>query len=307
MDLRQLRYVTAIVESGTFTGAAKVLQVSQPALSQAVHNLEVELGAELFHRGPRRAVLSAAGEALLEPARQALRDASNAQQAVAAVVGLRAGRLDLVCLPTLAVHPTAQLVGSFRTAHPEVSVRILEPEDVDDAAESVRNGSSEIGLTELLPTMPGLTSHVLEIQEFVAVMPADPGVPQSTENCITIETLAAQPLITSPRGTSTRRQIEDAFGANGLQATVAVETDHREAIGSLVRAGAGVALLPRRVAQDLVGDGVTIAAVSPQIVRSVGLIRRDGALSPAARAFMDLAMSTTHQPVRPRPRRRTTR
>lgn len=304
MDLRQLSYVLAIVDEGTFTGAARAMRVAQPSLSQAVRTLEAELGVELFHRGGRSVALTAAGEALVEPARQALRDASNVREAVAAVAGLHAGHLDLVCLPTLAVHPTAELIGCFRRSHPKVTVRLVEPEDVAAVADRVRTGSSEVGLTELPVKVSGLISHPLEVQEFVALMPTDLGAARTSGGRITIKALAAQPLIASPRGTSTRRQLDEAFESAGLDATVAVETDHREAFGPLVRAGAGVAVLPRRVAQDSVGEGVVVVEITPSIARSVGLVHRDGPMSPAAQEFLDLTLGTRQAPGRPRPRRR---
>src|SRR5690349_4120895 len=126
MDLRQLRYVVAVVDEGGFTKAAAALHVAQPSLSQAVRALEAELGVELFHRAARHVTLTSAGEALLEPARQALRDAATAQAAVAQIAGLEGGHLDLVSLPTLAVHPAAALIGRFRRSHPQVSVRLVE-------------------------------------------------------------------------------------------------------------------------------------------------------------------------------------
>ena len=72
MELHQLRYVLAVVEHGTFTAAAAACYVAQPSLSHAVGLLERELGVELFHRIGRRVVLTAAGEAFVEPAREAL-------------------------------------------------------------------------------------------------------------------------------------------------------------------------------------------------------------------------------------------
>src|SRR6478672_6950180 len=102
MEIRQIEYVVGVVEHGGFTRAADALHVTQPALSEGIARLEAELGVTLFHRVGRRAVLSAAGDAFLEPARQLLRDRSVLTTSVAAVVGLDAGRLDLVALPTLA-------------------------------------------------------------------------------------------------------------------------------------------------------------------------------------------------------------
>src|SRR6185503_18336438 len=148
MDLRQLAYVVAVVDHGGFTRAAEAMHVAQPSLSQAVRALEAELGVELFHRAARSVVPTAAGEALLGPARQALRDAETARSAVAEVAGLEAGRLDLVSLPTLAVDPAAGLIGAFRRAHPGIVVRLVEPEDAAAVAGRVREGTSELGFAE---------------------------------------------------------------------------------------------------------------------------------------------------------------
>ncbi len=303
MDLRQLGYVVAVADHRNFTQAAESMQVSQPSLSQAVRALEAELGVALFHRTTRSVTITAAGDALLGPARQVLRDAATARAAVADVVGLAAGRLDLVCLPTLAVHPTAALIGRFRRAHPAVAVRVVEPEDADQVAERVRQGASEIGFTELPLRDPELSTHVLERQDFVALVPAARAKTLPAHR-LTVETLARQPLVTTPLGTSTRRQVEEAFAAAGLSATVAVETDHRESIAALVRAGAGVALLPRRLAEDSASHDVVLRDITPRLHRDVGLVHRSGALSPAAAAFLAIALETTVRPARPRPRRR---
>jgi LysR family carnitine catabolism transcriptional activator len=307
MDLRQLGYVVAVVDQGGFTRAAEAMHVAQPSLSQAVRTLEAELGTELFHRTSRHVVLTDAGRALLGPARQALRDAANGRAAVAAVVGLEAGHLDLVCLPTLAVYPAAELIGRFRRAHPKITVRMVEPEDADAVADRVGDGSSEIGLAELPIIAAGIETHPLETQEYVALIPTDLDPSLTPGGQITIQSLADQPLITSPPGTSTRRQIDEAFSAAGLEANVAVETDHREAIGPLVTAGAGIAVLPRRIARDVATTGVLVADITPRITRDVGLIHRSGPLSPAARAFLAVALTTEPELHRPKPRRRAAR
>src|SRR5437773_2312171 len=129
MDLRRLEMFLAVADTGTFTRAAQAVHVSQPALSQAVRELETELGTHLFDRVPRGAVLTAAGEALVGPARQALRDVETARAAVAAVAGLEAGRLDLCAIPTLAVDPMPALVGAFRVRYPKVALTLALAEE----------------------------------------------------------------------------------------------------------------------------------------------------------------------------------
>ena len=113
MDLRRLTYFLAVVDHGGFTAGADEVDVSQPALSLAVKELERELEVALFDRVGRRVHLTAAGQALVGPARQALRDVETGRAAVAAVAGVRAGTLALASLPTLAADPLAELVGRF--------------------------------------------------------------------------------------------------------------------------------------------------------------------------------------------------
>lgn len=107
MERRQLEYFLAVIDAGGFTAAAAAQHVSQPGLSHAIKTLERELGAALFHRLPRGARLTAAGEVLAESARRIVRETEIARARVADVAGVVIGRLDLVALPGLLVAPLA--------------------------------------------------------------------------------------------------------------------------------------------------------------------------------------------------------
>ena len=119
MDRRQVEYFLAVAGAGGFTRASLELRIAQPTLSQAIAALERELSTPVFHRLGRTVRLTSAGEALLEPARQVLRDFAVAQESVAEIRGLSAGRLDIAAIPTLA-HELSQLVGAYRKAHPAI-------------------------------------------------------------------------------------------------------------------------------------------------------------------------------------------
>jgi DNA-binding transcriptional LysR family regulator len=227
------------------------------------------------------------------PARQALRDAAAARAAVAQVMGLDGGHRDRVCVATLAVAPVAPLVGRFRVDHPGITVRLTEPEDVDAVAQGVRTGASEIGFTELPLALPDLETQELDRHDFVAVVPRTAANHGRARKRLSLRALSKMPLITTPAGTSTRRQIDDAFAAEGLVPEIAVETDHREAIVALVEAGAGAAIVPRPIASGPMAGEVHVLEISPPMSRRIGLVHRPGVLSPAAAAFVALARSST--------------
>ena len=288
MDLRRLRLFLAVVDRGGMTRAAEAQHVSQPSVSQAIGELEAELRTLLFHRIGRGLVLTPAGEALVGPARQVLRDVEIGQAAVEAVAGLERGRLDLGALPTLAIDPVAPLVGAFRLAHPGIAIALADPADAAALDDLVATGGCEIGVTVDQAAAPNLVTHTLGTQDLLAVLPPGSPVPRRG---LSIGALARFPLVTAPAGTSTRTQLEDAFAAAGVTPEIAVVASQREAILPLVLAGAGATLYPRTLAEQAARLGAVVATLRPQLTRPVFLLHRVGPLSPAAAAFLALTQA----------------
>jgi LysR family transcriptional regulator, carnitine catabolism transcriptional activator len=242
MDLRRLSYFLAVVDHEGFTAAADEVDVSQPALSLAVKELERELGVALFDRVGRRVHLTAAGEALLGPARQALRDVETGRAAVAAVAGVRSGSLALASLPTLAADPLAELVGRFRRQYPGVAVDLAAPEDNSDLVAMVRDGRCEAGITEV-PEVPGdLVSRVIGSQALLLILPPghggwgnpigeaatalpETGGTRTRESGLpelALVDLVRTPFVAAPVGTSTRRLLDEGSARAGAAPPVVV-------------------------------------------------------------------------------------
>lgn len=286
MDERRLRYFLAVVDEGSVTRAARRLRVAQPSLSQALRAFEAELGVQLFHRVGRGLRLSTAGEALIGPARQIQRAMDEARHAITGVLELKTGTLEIAALATLAVDPMASLIGRFRARHPGVEVRVLEPESADQVGALVREGACELGAAHL-PLTRELIAHPLGKQELQFVLPPDA---PADRRPLGARELARTPLVVSPPGTSTRMLLEQALAAVGVTPQIAVQTAAREAIVPLVLAGAGAALLPASLAAEARRRGATVRSARPAITRSVGLVHHQGPLSPAAGAFLALAI-----------------
>jgi DNA-binding transcriptional LysR family regulator len=283
LDVRRLSLFLAVADLGGFTRAAEAVHISQPALSQAIAELEAELGGPLFHRLGRNVTLTDAGSALVGPARSVLRQLDAARQVTAEVTGLARGRLDLSALRTLAADPLPALVGPFLRAHPAVEVRIMSPDDPAELVDHVRTGAAEIGLTDAHYIQSGLLFVPLGPQHLQVVFP--PGTPPPA-GPLSPRQLAGVPLIVTPPGTSARDLLDDTFGRDGLRATVAVETSQREAIVPLVLAGAAAAIMPEAVAALATKAGAIAVAVEPPLVRNLVVVRRPGVPTPAATAFL---------------------
>jgi len=286
MDSRKLAHFVAVVDHGGFTAAAKAAFVSQPALSLAVKDLEAEVGAQLFTRIGHRVRLTAAGSALVEPARQVLRDLETGRAAVAAVKGLLSGSLSLASLPTLAADPMAGMVGEFRLHHGGVRVELAAPEDSDDLFALVESGTCELGLTDAADTPRTLATVRLGTQELVFILPPDSAAGRDPIQALELGEI---PLVVAPVGTSTRRLLDQQLGALGRQPPLAVVSAQREAILPLVVAGAGAALVP--VATALIAEtlGAVIARPTPPVTRDLVLVHRPGTRSPAASRFVELS------------------
>jgi LysR family carnitine catabolism transcriptional activator len=289
MDSHRLRHFVAVVDHGGFTAAARAVYVSQPALSLAVKELEGELGVDLFVRSGRKVRLTAAGTALLEPARQVLRDLETGQAAVEAVAGLGAGNLTMASLPTLAADPVAPLVGAFRRQYPGIRIDLAAPEDTGDLFDLLISGTCELGVTDAHDVPTGLRAHSLGRQSLFLILP--PGSDHVEGAALQLASLTDVPFVVAPAGTSTFRLLQEGFAAVDRSPSVAVVTAQRDAIVPLVIAGAGAALVPGSVARTAAAQGAVTARPEPPIERSLALVHRAGPLSPAAERFTEMAAS----------------
>lgn len=290
MERRQLEYFLAVIDHGGFTSAGMALHVSQPALSAAVKSLEKDLGALLFHRLPRGVRLTEAGAEFAQSARMIMRELDTARARVDAVTGLIAGRLDIISLPGLLLDPLAPAIGRFRRRHPRVRVRVVQAEAAEDVRNAVRAGDAELGVTDAVEAADkDVIGEPIREQELVAVLP--PGTPPPPSGVLALADLLRMDLITGPPGTAIRDLLAREGGRLGLEVSPAVEVTPRGSALYLALAGAGIAILPRPVAQLGGPRGAHVVSLQPSQTRLVYLLRRDAPLSPAAQALHALLSS----------------
>ncbi|MGR6962887.1 LysR family transcriptional regulator [Geodermatophilus sp. URMC 61] len=318
MDVRQLTYFLAVVETMNFGRAAEQLHIAQPSLSQAIGTLERELGVPLFHRVGRGIVLSDAGAQLIEPARQVVRDLEAARAAARSARGLQRGRVELVAMPSPAMEPLATLIRDFTAAYPAMTVTADAAFTPEEVIQAVKAGRAELGLLGAAtpPRAGGLRILPIEDQTLVLISPPrsgeSPTVPArgraagSGRVPVTREDLTGARLIVSKRGSLMRQFVDDVL-ASGVDARIVVEVEHRTSILPMVLAGIGHAVMPTSWAPLAERAGALVRDIESSSVLRIALVSRTTALTPAARAFVEcvesyVAEHRTPVPVRPQDR-----
>ncbi|WP_283274481.1 LysR family transcriptional regulator [Rhodococcus sp. IEGM 1381] len=283
MELRLIEYFLAVVDHGSVTDASRSLYVTQPAVSQAIRQLEQQLSVELFSRSGRRLALTEAGRSFVAPARRVAADIAAARRAVTAVSTLQAGTIDIASTPTLSVDPLPRMAGLFHRHYPDIEIRISGADAADDVATSVRSGATEVGLAELPFRSDGLRIVECGTQEILLALSHE--LAAALPEPLTLRDLDTVPMIVdlSVRDSS-RSHVPGLDGAFG---SAVIECAHRQAVWELVVRGAGATLVPADIARRELTD-VAVRSLTPPIVRRLAVMVRSSAVSPAARAFMDV-------------------
>jgi DNA-binding transcriptional LysR family regulator len=290
MERRQLEYFVAIVEHGGFTHAARALRVAQPSLSRAIGNLEHELGVALFHRVGRNAVLSNAGELMVERARLVLRDMDALRATAQAIGSSAAGRVDVAATSSSALEPVISTVAALREHHPGVMVSTRSALSATEVVSMVLHGRCEIGVcaSRERPTGRGLLTHHLRDEEFLVVAP--PGVALGKDGSVAREDLRGTRFVITQPGTAVRA-LFDQLAATVGDLTIAAEVGDRSVVLPMVLRGIGASLMPDGW-RDLAGRaGAEVYHFAPREQLPQWLVHRSGPITPATQAFLDLTLA----------------
>ena len=295
--LRQLRYFVAAAESGTISGAAQSLAVSQSAMTEAIRQLEADLGVQLFERHPRGLEITQRGHQFLRHATAILAGVTDARQAMAQDRERLGGKLHLGVTSLVSGYVLSDILARFRRANPGVEVSAVE--DRGDYLEHLLVGGEldvAVMATSSLRDPMALETEILEVSPYQLWLPA--GHPLATQASVAIEELAGAPLImlSLDEVEEATRRLLAAFGA---RPRVAFRTRSVEAVRSLVATAAGIALLPAMIYRrwSLEGDPIVSRDVSGALpVVQVGVVWRKGTpLSAPAREFVRAARSQRPQ------------
>ena len=300
--LRQLQYFISVAEEGTVSGAAQSLSISQSAVTDAIKELESDLGVALFERHRRGLTITHKGHQFYRHAQRILGNVSDARRSfgeeAAAPVG---GSMQLGVTSLVAGYVLSDLLARYRRAYPNVNVSAIE-DNGDYLEHLLIGGELDVAVMVIsnLRDRMALQAEILEVSPYRLWLPL--GHPLTGAEIIGLADILDQQLIML-----TVDEIEENTGkllaALGARPQVAFRTRSVEAVRSLVATGAGVALLPDLVYRpwSLEGDRIESRDVSGSLpVVQVGMVwRRGSGLAQPARDFIGVAQG--QRTVRQRP------
>ncbi len=291
MNISQLRAFVSVVDRGSFSGAAKDLGISQPAVTMQLQALESDTGATLLDRRYRRIDLTEAGRALLPHARRVLEQVQAARAEITALSGSVTGRLHIAASTTPGVYVVPSLLGGFKDAYPEVRVSV-SVHDSTEVVEVVEHGDAHFGITGAVVKGSRVSFEQIRGDELILIAPPTSPLARRKKGPkgLKLEDLSDERWVFREPGSGTRQVAESILNAQGLdtaEVDVVVELGTGEALVSAVEGGLGVAVVSRLVAAKAlqVGSVAEINVEGLPAARPFFTVLPKGTPTRAAEAF----------------------
>ena len=290
LSVTRLRILKEVAYRGSFSAAAEALSYTQSAISQQIATLEGETGMALLERHPRGVTLTAAGQTLVGHAEGILARLDATESALAAIAGLRGGRLRVASFPTAGATLLPVAIATFRAAYPDVELTLAEGEP-EQIAPRLRAGELDVALLFEFAGESPLPEEVTRVELLRDPMSlALPRAhPLAAKAKIQLKELAEDAWVQTSRASPCARHVVRSCHAAGFEPNVAFESDDYQTVQGLVAAGVGVALIPR-LALSVVREDIVIRSLSPAPpVRQIVAATPAGArLVPAAPAMLGI-------------------
>ncbi len=243
MDMRQLKYFAQIVESGSLAKASRQLFIAQPALSQQMARLEAEVGKALLVRSSRGVVPTENGEALYHHAKFMLRQMEQAVAVARQETEALHGRVALGLAPTTVCQVGLPLTQHLRAKYPGVRLNVVEALS-GHLEQMTRVGQLDLAVLFSQSAASDLTVEPLLVEELFVILPADSPLVAPGQTSVTLQEVAALPLILPSPGHGLRRRIALEFERINQPLDAVAEIDSLPLLMSCVARGIGATIKP---------------------------------------------------------------
>ena len=299
MHLETLRLYCDVVRLRSFSRGAELSFVSQSAASQAVQQLEREVGVALIDRTRRPFAVSPAGQSFYTAAREMLESWEKAKAEIAGVKAQVDGTVRVAAIYSVGLHDMSHHLQRFMSLYPKVRVQLecLHPHKV---VQAVLNDEADVGIMSYPPQDRALSIVPLRSEPMAFV--CHPGHRLARRRAVAPEDLAGEPFVAFDAELTIRKAIDRALRHKNVKLNIVMAFDNIETIKQAIMIGAGVSLLPRHTVDKEAGIRTLVAVPFSltDLVRPVGLIhRRQKALSAAVKRFIQLLKDpeTGRQPM----------
>ena len=265
MELRHLRYFVAVAEEENVSRAALKLHVSQPGLSRQVHDLEDEIGFQLFERSPKSVKLTEAGKVFLTEARAVLQHADDAVKKARATAGGTSGEINVGYAPSLTIQILPQALRKFQEKFPGVRV-VLHDLSTEEMLSQIGENKLQVALT-VRPSAKLLRGLKFEeLARYAMCVAVAPKHPLAKSKSVSLEQISREPLIAYNRKDypEYHEMLEKLFAPVGRKPRIVGEHDGVSSIVAAVEAGRGFALVPSCVA-SMVGPRLKLLPLKPAL------------------------------------------
>jgi DNA-binding transcriptional LysR family regulator len=291
LNVRRLQVLREVAARGSFSAAAEALSYTQSAVSQQIATLEAETGMLLIDRRPRGVRLTAAGEILVAHADGILTRLQAAEDELAALAGLRGGRLRIASFPSAGGTLMPLAIASFRLAHPDVELSLAEGEP-EDIGPRVSAGEFDVALLyEFDQASEHLDASIerVELLDDPMYLALPRAHPRASVDPIQLEDLQGEAWVQTSAESPCARHVVRLCHLAGFEPNVAFESDDYQTVQGLVAAGVGVALIPE-LALSGVREDIVIRALRPEspVRRVVAATLPAPRRAPAAGAMIDV-------------------
>jgi molybdate transport repressor ModE-like protein len=293
LDVRRLRVLREVAKHGSFSAAADALSYTQSAVSQQIAALERETGTTLLERRAGGVRVTDAGAALVARADAILAQLADAERELAAIAGLRGGRVRLASFPSAGATLVTEGVSRFQRQHPDVELSLSEGEP-HTTVPALKRGDFDLAVVFDYdhPRAPNLLAEDLDCIHLMddplrLVLPANH--PLASRKAVKLEQLADDAWVGGCGGGLCQQMVIDWCADAGFEPNIAFESDDHNVLVGLVAAGVGVALLPE-LAVRIEHPGTVCRPVAGRgLARKIyAAIPSDAYRSPATDAMIEL-------------------
>jgi DNA-binding transcriptional LysR family regulator len=300
LNTGRLQVLSEVVKRGSFSGAADALSYTQSAVSQAIARLEAEVGAPLVVRDRRGVKPTAAGATLVEHAEAIFAQIEAAEEELAAVLGVRAGRLRVASFPSAGSTLMPLAVATFRRGHPDVALTLAEGEP-EEIAPRLRANEFDLALLFEFPGVrerpgAGLRAVTLLEDPMHVALPADHRL--ASKRALRLADLRGEDWVQTSASSPCARHVVRLCLAAGFDPHVTFESDDYETVQGLVASGVGVALVPRLALSHL-HPGIVVRELSPRSParKVVAATMSKPGVAPAARTMIRILAAVASEYV----------